>query len=543
MLFKFKNYTTSRVVLCALVLIQIAVLLIYTKFPNIYDDAYMFIRYGFNVIHHGVYGWNIGQPAYGCTSVGYVVSTVLFLKAGGLNLLTQNQFLFIQSFTYFLLFLFTVYKLSRLALTQQAKYSTEISLVIINLSILGLIRQLNGMDTMMSVFSNGLLVYTAFVYLRKQNTINLLYFAFASYFTFLVRPDNLLYGCLFSSIFLLVNRVELKRIVWFCLVLLALLSVDSLVKYYYFGDVLPIPFYVKSESFYDAYLGIDKWNSYHYFANFILIFSPFIFTIFYGLGRKQILQIVPFFVPFILTNFYLLNKVQIMGFDSRLMIPSLPFLIGAALLIINNLDIEALSINRKNLVRGSLSLGAIIAIFFTFQVTGSRLYAQKKALALAESKDYKYQSDFKHNVNEVGRASQFELMNELIHTIAQNDFVIAASEHGLISSFNPETKILCLAGLHNVEILKEKSFNENVIDRSIEGFNPDLIWMAHPDYVALNHKILASSPFQKNFEFYDGFLDFGIAINKNSKYKAEMERYFMSIYNIEKLRPTIYNLK
>ena len=134
-----------------------------------FDDAFMFIRYAYNLAEHGVFGWNADEAAYGCTSTGYVFSNYLLIKTGIASLLSQEKLLVLQSVFYFLLALFFIHKSNLLILTKENVFRWEISLGVLLLVLLNplLRRNLTGMDTMMSLMSNALLIYCAFNYEQK----------------------------------------------------------------------------------------------------------------------------------------------------------------------------------------------------------------------------------------------------------------------------------------------------------------------------------------------------------------------------------------
>ena len=101
-----------------------------------FDDAFMFIRYAYNLAEHGVFGWNAEEAAYGCTSTGYVFSNYLFIKTGIANFLAQDKLLVLQSVLYFLLALIFLHKSNLLILTKENAYRWEISLGVLLLVFL-----------------------------------------------------------------------------------------------------------------------------------------------------------------------------------------------------------------------------------------------------------------------------------------------------------------------------------------------------------------------------------------------------------------------
>ena len=66
--------------------------------------------------------------------------------------------------------------------------------------------------------------------------------------------------------------------------------------------------------------------------------------------------------------------------------------------------------------------------------------------------------------------------------------------------------------------------------------------MPHKDYVSLRNTILSNSIFQNDYDYYNNFLDFGIAIRKKSNFKDEIISFIKEEYKLKQLNPTKYKL-
>ena len=98
----------------------------------------------------------------------------------------------------------------------------------------------------------------------------------------------------------------------------------------------------------------------------------------------------------------------------------------------------------------------------------------------------------------------------------------AATEHGFLSSKQADKRILCLVGLHNTASLEGKALNAEQMESSLKEYAPDLIWMPHYDYPALNYYLVKAPYFEQNYDWYPELLDFGLAVKRDSPYREKM---------------------
>ena len=496
-----------------------------------FDDAFMFIRYAYNLAEHGVFGWNADEAAYGCTSTGYVFSNYLFIKTGIASLIDQDKLLVLQSVIYFLLALLIMHNSNLLILGKEHAYRWEISLGVLLLLLFNPLmrRNLTGMDTMMSLMSNALLIFAAYNYERKKEIKNILLLAFSAYFSFFVRPDNGIYAALFPVLFIFLNGKNWKDVFAFSGLFSLMMLGDTLIKYFYFGAVLPIPFYVKKGAFYEAYLGIDLWNTWQYLADFILYGLPFFLVGMLFFRGKAFSKAWAFLLPFILTQLYFLRTVPVMGFESRLLLPSLPFVLAFALLGINEWIKENYRWRKKDAIWAlGISMGLLLGIFL-LSWGGKAYFQQKKAIAQEKAKDFDLQLPPRLDNDSLAWYA-VELMNELVEEAGDEHFVFAASEHGFLSSQHADKRILCLVGLHNTSSLSGKALNAEQMQSSLQDYKPDLIWMPHYDYPALNYYLAKAPFFEQNYDWYPELLDFGIAVKRDSPYREKLMMKLREFY-------------
>ena len=65
---------------------------------------------------------------------------------------------------------------------------------------------------------------------------------------------------------------------------------------------------------------------------------------------------------------------------------------------------------------------------------------------------------------------------------------------------------------------------------SLEEYRPDLIWMPHYDYPALNYYLVKAPFFEEHYDWYPELLDFGIAVKRDSPYQEKIMAKLREFY-------------
>ncbi len=503
----------------------------------IHDDSYMFVRYAHNILQNGTYGWIANQPSYGCTSILYVFSHVFFMFFGVLNILDLSNYVYYHSILYFILALFLLnINIDYILKGLDKKISITIVFCLFPLPLLWL--QITGMDTLAATCINFLLIYLCLRHLKANNKLSsIIWMIVVCYLSFLIRPDNLLYATLFPFLWLVLHKETKRNLVLFCFTLGGILALHGLLTYVYFGNILPIPYYVKTPNFYKAYLGIDKWNTFEYLSILVIFTFPFIVLILYGFLQK-VKPILVFLIPWFISTGVMMNKVQIMGMYSRYFIPSIPFLIIPGLLVLRDLKKGKESYFFIITKLCMIVLGIFITLSYS-TVIGNNLFREKQKKA--EEVACNYEMTFKDNLYDHLKSELVtSIIDDLVKEVNDVNFTMAASEHGYISALHRDNVVVCLAGLHNTHILKERAFNTTVIRKSLDEYKPDFMWLPHVDYPVLRHDLIYSKIFRKNYDLYYNIFDFGIAIRKDSPFKEKIIKFFKNHYNLKTMPSTQY---
>jgi hypothetical protein len=493
---------------------------------GVFDDAYMFIRYAYNMAHGGTYGWNLHDKTYGCTSIPYTFFIFVLEMLGLGRLTTPSHLIVFSSFIWGIAALILFYHTLKLLTRNNKWFDTPILKCIVLLVILMPIflpHFYSGMDTMISLFSNTLLIFAFLSWHRSPTTRGLILAAMAAYFTFLVRPDNLIYAILFPFLFLVGYKRSPREIILACAVIGSLLVLDTLVKWAYFGNPLPLPFYAKTSGFYTGYIGISRWNNMEYLTTFALSYGalPLVFYLLVY-SRASLRQVAIYVLPLILTLGYLTTVVQIMGSEARYYIPSIPFLICGLLqgLVLSLPDQPPFPL-RKLLIGLTVTAGLLFSSNYlpSFYMAWKIKKAQAQASAIP--KDYPSPLTASVPYNDQWLKARNDLNSFLQRYPGK--IKIAASEYGYIGACNPDIPILDLCGLHN-KAMATAGYN----DSDLVKFSPDLVWMVHNEYTGLYHQIVKGPYFQEAYEFHPDLMLFGLAIKKSSPYYNAIEEEFVN---------------
>ncbi|MDP5172635.1 MAG: hypothetical protein NWR72_20500 [Bacteroidia bacterium] len=457
---------------------------------SVFDDAFMFIRYANNLVATGSYGWNAGEISYGCTSILYTSWFWLWQSLLHLPATSTSIMLMGSSIAFGVLALWLLAKVLRtLAPGFPQPWLWLLPLICSQMFQANI---LNGMDTTLTMAALVLMILSWARYSQRPGTNALTLAVIASYLPFLTRPDTGFFVLLFPVLWLWANE-QLKAILPTVLALGGLLLMDVLIKFWYFGDPLPIPYYAKSGDLLLGYLGMEEWPVEQYLLSFLLIGAPSVVVVILSGERISWKVLLAFYAPMMLTLLVLSLKIQIMGYNARFFLPSIPFLILGPLA----------SIPRKKMALpprtpwlllcwSAMALtGIFIGEFHERRV--EREEAEADAVMAA------------HHPNEDSLANQ-NLLYQILDLLPAGA-TFAATEHGYLSVKYPDLNIFDLAGLHDVRIAKT-----GYRDSLLREVAPQVIWMPHSDYVGLREAMKSGAFFQQAYLFLPGEYEYGLAI-------------------------------
>ncbi len=478
-----------------------------------FDDAYMFVRYADNLLRGEGYAWNPGEgQTFGCTSIPYtflVAAVRLLLPAvpeGKLLLWTSG----LVGLAAYILLVLAV----RAAVSHRFLSLPWLSLGLGYL-LLGTgpfaAHAGTGMDTMLSLAGNSLLVLVLFAFARGGGRLGIGMAASCGYLTFLIRPDNGLYGLLFPVLlFGFGFRLGRRRTAAFALAFLALLALDTALKTLVFGDPLPLSFYAKRTALFTGYLNLAMWNPVAYLCGFVAYLSPFLLLAAYTVTRPVLAFLAAFALPLVLTLGYFFTMVQVMGFDFRFSFPSLPFVVVPAALCLDRFlaSGEGWRLRLATVGKRVLLVLPLAWLFWISQEPLAEAYARR---FLQPGVDASAAAALR-TAGKGPRLGWWEVIQAMSTFCAKlpAGTLVAASEHGLLAARNPHIRVLDLVGLHD-PVIAHQGFDGEYLRRR----SPSLIWLPHWDYSSLRREILASPWFRTHYVYLPSAMSYGLAVRRD----------------------------
>lgn len=495
-LFAFLSY--SLLAASLLLVVVVACTRLISSNSTVYDDAYMFLRYANNILDHSVYGWNFEEHSYGCTSVLYTLWILVCQALLGVSVEGGQTLLMMSSFFFSLTGLYLFYRILTLLFPKQSNRWVWLLLLTASFPFLG--NSLNGMDTTLAFSALTLMLYLWLRNSYSDRSVSPILLAVVSYLPFLVRPDMGVYVLLFPILWILADK-KLNLILPVYGILGILLLADTAIKYWLFGNPLPLPFYAKSQDYLVGYLGMRNWPVDKYWLYFLAIGSlPLLVAGLFTQDKRWKKSLV-LLIPMLITLGILTLKVQIMGDHIRFFYPSFPFLFLSGLILLPGIK-QPVNVKWIILAWASMSFfGIFLSEYYELKVQ-------------QEETEVYVVADPNVDLTQIYSNDLFFSILELL----PDGSAVTGSEHGRLSVLFPKLKILDLVGLHDKQIA-----HEGYSDEYLREVNPEIVWLAHDHYIGLNHDIIHGKHFQEAYEFFPNVAYYGLAIRKDLPNFAELK--------------------
>ena len=500
---------------------------------SVQDDAYIFTRYADNILKRGMLSFNPGcEATYGLTSPAFL-GVVLPIRA----ILPQNPALtmLFSSAVCGLIFSGLLIVLIRKGIDSSIPTVNQMIAVIILLSFALAagdfsVHFLSGMDTMSALaFLTGYILVCIW-HQRSLTVYSTLLTGFIGGMAFSIRPDLLIYTLMVPLVILLLSsgRTRLKAA--------GILSVTSLTVLFqvllyskFLNSPLPLPFYAKSIGNYGGYLQ----EQYHlvplkqlcnYISSFPFLFSAIGIALWIdwksfwkrmsATGKGLLLATIAF------TGYHLFFVIPIMGYSQRFYYPTLPALVFLAVRCMVFI-VERTSLNdilRKGFMdkADSRAILAVTVLFLMFSL-GPPTAREVYPLLTIGNGGYRG-FDVTEEYRDRWTAYWF-CLDEFSRL--PEDMVIAATEIGHVLAMNPGKTILDLTGLNETMI----AHNGFSADSFFQSYQPDLIYMPHPDYREMSRQLNADPYFTGHYELFsssDLSTTMALALNRDSEYYERM---------------------
>jgi len=482
---------------------------------KLYDDAYMFLRYAKMWLAGYGESWNANEgPVYGNTSQLHFF-VVLFLRAftdyGDRLVLSLSSAIPAMLFLLYLPWVCSKHASVYVEKSWWVRYVfwfLTASAAFVYFSSISMHFK-TGMDACLSLLMHLWLIDQVLMYVRSPHRSRLFFIVAIVYLAFLTRPDNLLTCVLVPLAAIIFIAKNYKEALVFCFSLGLILVLDGLAKWWYFGDVIPLAFYVKQKGFYDGFNDVISNSPWFSFSHFLYGVWPFAFLIcwFYQRKNNQILGIL--LIPSLLTITYYFTLQTIMNLEARYFFPFTVYFVMAALLVVRQ-DIRAIFSAK----------GIFIALLFSGLYVGIGLIHEHRwAVAgfftanpvLCDDRVLNRSPDTP-KLPPVPIKDSYHGMSDMMKVMPAG-VTIAMTEHGYMGAFHTHVHILDMIGLHNREVAHQ--------GYSVDWFyakKPDAIWVPHWSYTCINAKTFSDPRFIQEYDFYPVLFLTGYAIRKDSPY-------------------------
>jgi len=431
------------------------------------DDSYISFRYADNFSEYGKLIWNKNerQPTEGYSSLIWILILAIPAKLNLNLLLAARVISVICLIATYVIVLLTAFSI----IENDSKKKSLVSLALSFSSFLFFSNRnlfahlLSGMETSFALFTLTLLFY-GFVqlnlFLGKVDSINpkiekkLLIVSLCGFLCILIRPEFGLFFLVASIFFLwqwrkLGTFALLKKLI---LPWSIALTIYLLVRFYFFGFKLPLPFYIKVGSS-TMFAGFEPTLEFIFQASALILLILLLISF-----EDKIYLWTPLILATLFSLFYWLFPIHIMNYGQRFLMPYWGIL--TILATVGILHLSANSIRQK-----FIYILAVLTIVFTSWST-----QQVLILNPIQTTPKILQS----GLNLYGQGLQ-KAHVRLGKTLGDMDFVgtIAMSDAGATPYFS-KWEMIDIHGLNNVKVALDRYSN---IDPSgfIFASNPDLV--------------------------------------------------------------------
>ncbi|MEJ7730050.1 MAG: hypothetical protein WKG00_12620 [Polyangiaceae bacterium] len=518
-------FVTTLVVSATLALAKVVT---HFDISTLWDDAYMFVRYGENLLREGRLAWNPGGEAtYGLTTPLVLLVTVPLALITGHNAALTAM---LTSITGGVLFVFFAIRLWRGAPGSRAVRLTGLALSSVCVALSATPEHfVSGMDTtFVLAYGAGWLLLVTRLEQRPTPRLAAL-IGVVGGLAFWARPDLCVYTLAVPAALAVVPRQRERRAAGAIALGATAVTLGAvlLVNKLYFASALPLPFYAKSTGVYGtairrSYRGIA---TIELFA-FLTWYWPLLAVV--GLDvianarrwwRTSPVDLALVVGTVVCILYYWLVPLPVMFFSSRFFHPVLPALLLLSWRSLPRL-VERLPALRDAAMAPLAACVALVAVGTA--LVPAALTAARDAITAMEWKRIGW-FDVQQHAKEPGPLSYWARLDKLPGL--PDDLVIASTEVGMLAAVNPRKVVVDLAGLNERRFAHQRFSAE----RFFQAYQPDLIYMPHPHYEEMIEALQKSAAF-KDYEEIDKKTlearEFGVALRKSSKHYPALRAIF-----------------
>jgi len=487
-----------------------------------FDDAYMFWRYALHLREGLGWSWNLdGIPTYGQTSLlwGVVVWALTFLPLSMGHALMVGSWL--TSGAALVAMARAVSWNARSLYLSRTWHVLPLVALPIVVSRVFLFNASSGMDTMLGLLMNALLV--GMVLAWSQGKVRGEWVGFVGGLCFVTRPESVLAAVAMPVlVWWLERNVSKKDLARLLCVIGVMVVADLVFAKLYFHTLLPLGFYMKSMHAYEGYAARQ-----HPVSSAMSFFSAcgiFLIAMVVFARRKDLRLLVICTAPALLIFVYLFTVTQIMGFAARYYVPYFAFFAVPAILLLDrrlaDRDAGELLADPPGVPLMRYAAAGIVLYFVQMMYP---LQWMTRVDKVFEGRKFIYDNAVCSILasRPLPEGDSLQALNDVAEMLVRplpKGATVAATEVGYLGGVAPQVNVIDLAGLNDSQI-------------ALNGFNsaaflarkPDLIWMPHVQYTYERGLLFTDPSLLRDYVFIDGAAFYGIAIRKDSPYRAQIE--------------------
>ncbi len=501
-----------------------------------FDDAYMFLRYAHNIRHGLGFSWNLdGVHTYGPTSLlwSFCVLLLSYLPTDPRTQLLLGSW--VCSIAAVIAMAWAVSANAQSGWLRRPLPTLALIAVPLFASTHFQGDQFNGMETMLA--SALCAVFFGLCLLWRAGRAAPALVGGVGILLFLARPESGLVTVLLPA---LVGRMpgetsgleepdsqarpSLRGFLEIYGVFCAGVLIELVLCRLYFGTPFPLSVHMKGG---DAYRGYaDVWYPSLMLIAFLGVLQLFVAALVLLCRRRDLLLVLSGLVPAALVFAYLGTVTQIMGFDSRYYVPYAPLLVVPTLLVLDRWlaspPAESEAWPGHTLRNRGVLAASLLMFFFLFHSQ-----AVQRGFRLLEHGHHVEYDPAQLNIAATAPLPSYEwqpmmrAMTDGLIAPLPSGVTVAATEVGYLGERASRINIIDLAGLNDTEIALHGFQMSRFLERK-----PDLIWMPNTSYTYQRGVIFSDPALLAEYDVYADAGNYGIAIRKDSPFRAAIERQF-----------------
>ena len=501
-----------------------------------FDDAYMFLRYAHNLRHGLGFSWNLDcVHTYGPTSLlwSFCVLLLSYLPTDPWTQLLLGSW--VCSIAAVIAMAWAVSANAQSVWLRRPLPTLALIATPLSASWLFQGGPLNGMETMLA--TSLCAIFFGLCLLWRAGHVRPAVTGGVGVLLFLARPESGLVAVLLPAFVGWMpedasgleergrqTRPSLRDFLKLYGVFCAGVLIELALCWWYFGTPVPLSLHMKGGNAYRGFVGV--WYPSLRLIDFLSALQFFVALLVLLTRRRDLRLVLAGAIPAALVFAYLGTVNQIMGFNSRYYVPYAPLLVVPAVLVLDRWLASSAAESEAwpgHTLRNRAAATAFLLLVFVL------FYSQavRRGLRLLE---HGHHSEYDPARLDIAAAVPLpaydwgtmilDVTDDLVAPLPSGA-TVAATEVGYLGERASGINIIDLAGLNDTEIALHGFAMSRLLERK-----PDLIWMPHADYTYQRGVMFSDPAFLAEYDIYADAGNYGIAIRKDSPFRAAIERRF-----------------